>query len=80
MVFTETPVPSASSSSKRLSPLDKLRETLLSFERSLDMLLLDLAKNEEEKALDEANDDNQNNSDKKEEKPLVPTTEPSSSK
>ena len=80
LLITETPVPSTSSSSKRLSPLDKLRETLLSFERSLDMLLLDLAKNEEDKASDEANNDNQNNSDKKEENPADPTTEPSSSK
>ena len=44
------------------------------------MLLLDLAKNEEGKTSDEANNDNQNNSDKKEENPADPTTEPSSSK
>ena len=69
-----------STSSKRLSPLDKLRETLLSFDRSLDMLLLDLAKSGDHKTLDRANDDNQNNSDKKEDKPVVPTTEASSSK
>ena len=80
LIFPETPVPSTSASSKRLSPLDKLRETLLSFERSLNMLLLDLAKNEEDKAPVEANDDNQNNSDKKEDKTVVPTTEASSSK
>ena len=79
-LFSETPVPSTSSGSKRLSPLDKLRETLLSFERSLNMLLQDLGKNEEDKAPDEANEDNQNNSDKKEDKTEVPTTEASSSK
>ena len=44
------------------------------------MLLLDLAKNENDKAPAKANDDNQNNSDKKEDKPVVPTTEASSSK
>merc|ERR1712079_938459 len=34
----------SSTVSKRLSPADKLKETLLSFEKSLDMLLVDLAK------------------------------------
>jgi len=70
-------------SSKRLSPLDKLRETLLSFERSLDMLLVDLVKNEEEKSSEESHDDNQNNSvDKKEENTEVPGSSagPSTSK
>ena len=34
----------SSTGSKRLSPADKLKETLLSFEKSLDMLLVDLGK------------------------------------
>ena len=34
----------SSTVSKRLSPADKLKETLLSFEKSLDMLLVDLGK------------------------------------
>ena len=66
-IFTETAA-TPTTSSKRLSPLDKLRETLLSFERSLDMLLVDLVKNDEDKGLEETEDDNQNKSvDKKEE-------------
>jgi len=70
------------SSSKRLSPLDKLRETLLSFERSLDMLLVDVAKNEEDKSPEDTNDDNQNKSDNKKEENSEepPTGGPSTSK
>ena len=83
--FTETGASATTtpnSSSKRLSPLDKLRETLLSFERSLDMLLVDLAKNEEDKSPEDTNDDNQNKSDNKKEENSEepPTGGPSTSK
>ena len=37
-------VGSSSSSSKRLSPTEKLRDALVCFEKSLDMLLTDLSK------------------------------------
>ena len=44
-LFTFSTSDGASSTvSKRLSPADKLKETLLSFEKSLDMLLVDLGK------------------------------------
>ena len=84
-VFTETGASATAtpnSSSKRLSPLDKLRETLLSFERSLDMLLVDLAKNEEDKSPEDTNDDNQKKSDNKKEENSEepPTGGPSTSK